>query len=70
MRKIRNAIQDDIEYENRSATISAINRIDTPIDRGLTIKSRFKAKDVIIRDKIKVIYKYEACTHLWVLYLI
>jgi len=64
---MRNAIQDDIEYEKRSATIRAISKIDTPIERGLTIMNRFIAREVITRDKIKVIYKNESCTHVWVL---
>lgn len=60
---MRNAIHDDMEYENRMATISAINKIVIPIDRGLNIRHIFIARDRISNVIVRVIYKYEDCTH-------
>ena len=60
---MRNAIQDDIEYEKRIATVSAINKMVTPIDSGFIIINIFMAKEVIIIISVAVIYNNEDCTH-------
>jgi hypothetical protein len=39
MRKIRNAIHEDIEHANRAAKKSDINRIIRPMVRGLWAKN-------------------------------
>jgi hypothetical protein len=50
-------------YENRVAIISAISRMDIPIDRGLIIKNMFSASDVIARINVVNIYIGGSCTH-------
>jgi hypothetical protein len=52
-----------MEYENSIATVNAINRIDTPIDRGFIIINIFIEIDKIINIKVVVIYNNEGCTH-------
>jgi len=45
------------------ATVRAINKIDTPIDRGFIIINLFIAREEIIKISVVVIYNYEDCTH-------
>lgn len=40
-----------------------MSKIDTPIDRGFIIKNMLIARDVIIKESIRVIYSYESGTH-------
>lgn len=63
IRKIRNAIHEDIEYENSIATVRAINRIDTPIESGFIIMNIFIEIDRISNINEAVIYNNEDCTH-------
>jgi hypothetical protein len=45
------------------ATLSAINRIEIPIESGFIIINIFNAKEEIIKINVVVIYNYENCTH-------
>lgn len=52
-----------MENENSIATVRAINKIDTPIDRGFIIINMFIAREEIIKIRVVVIYNNEDCTH-------
>jgi len=61
--KIKNASQEDIEYENSKETVSAISRIEIPIEKGFIIINILIANDDIVKMRIVIIYNYKCCTY-------
>jgi len=45
------------------ATVSAMNRMEIPIERGFIIINMFIAREEIIKISSVIIYNYEDCTH-------